>query len=132
MASPGLPSDDNGDHHGRKFVFHPHPNDELFFLHNITYKFYVLKKVPRSFPLRDSLAKIIRMHHECEGGKEKSVPRITDWHHDSCQVMIYGDHDGRVSIARQIGIYRWVGARCLSVAGPTVAQLEVFFSSDYL
>ena len=26
----------------------------------------------------------------------------------------------------------WVGAPCLSVAGPTVAQLEVFFSSDYL
>ena len=27
---------------------------------------------------------------------------------------------------------RWVGAWCLSVAGPTVAQLEVFFSSDSL
>ena len=26
---------------------------------------------------------------------------------------------------------RWVGARCLSVARPTVAELEVFFSSDY-
>ena len=26
----------------------------------------------------------------------------------------------------------WVGAWCLSVAGPTVAELEVFFSSDYL
>ena len=26
----------------------------------------------------------------------------------------------------------WVVAGCLSVAGPTVAQLEVFFSSDYL
>ena len=25
-----------------------------------------------------------------------------------------------------------VGARCLSLAGPTVAQLEVCFSSDYL
>ena len=30
------------------------------------------------------------------------------------------------------GFDRWVGAWCLSVAGPTVAQLEVFFSSDYL
>ena len=28
--------------------------------------------------------------------------------------------------------YRWVGAWCLSVVGPTVAQLGVFFSSDYL
>ena len=27
---------------------------------------------------------------------------------------------------------QWVGAWCLSVAGPTVAQLEVFFGSDYL
>ena len=27
---------------------------------------------------------------------------------------------------------RWIGAWCLSVAGPTMAQLEVFFSSDYL
>ena len=27
---------------------------------------------------------------------------------------------------------RWVGAWSLSVTGPTVAQLEVFFSSDYL
>ena len=27
---------------------------------------------------------------------------------------------------------RWVGAWCLSVAEPTVAQLEAFFSSDYL
>ena len=25
-----------------------------------------------------------------------------------------------------------VGARCLSLAGPTVAQFDVFFSSDYL
>ena len=30
------------------------------------------------------------------------------------------------------GFNRWVGAWCLSVAGPTVAQLEVFFGSDYL
>ena len=27
---------------------------------------------------------------------------------------------------------RWVGAWCLSVAGPTVAQLEAIFSADYL
>ena len=30
---------------------------------------------------------IIRILHECEGGIEKSVPRITDWHHEACQVM---------------------------------------------
>ena len=28
---------------------------------------------------------IIRIYHECEGGIEKSVPRITvGWHHEAC------------------------------------------------
>ena len=31
--------------------------------------------------------KIIRIYHECEGGIEKSVMRITVWHHQACQVM---------------------------------------------
>ena len=34
--------------------------------------------------------------------------------------------------ALTLSFNRWVGAWCLSVAVPTVAQLEVFFSSDYL
>ena len=34
--------------------------------------------------------------------------------------------------ALTLSFNRWIGAPCLSVAGPTVAQLEVFFSSDYL
>ena len=25
----------------------------------------------------------IRSHHECEGGIEKSILRITDWHHET-------------------------------------------------
>ena len=33
--------------------------------------------------------------------------------------------------ALTLSFNQWVGAWCLSVAGPTVAQLEVFFSSDY-
>ena len=28
----------------------------------------------------------IRIHYSCEGGIEKSVPRITDWHHAKCRV----------------------------------------------
>ena len=28
---------------------------------------------------------IIRIHHEREDGIEKSVPRITSWHHETCQ-----------------------------------------------
>ena len=35
--------------------------------------------------------KIIRIYHECEVGIEKSVPRITDWHHEACRVMTNGD-----------------------------------------
>ena len=26
----------------------------------------------------------IRIHHGCEGGIEKSVPMITDWHYKAC------------------------------------------------
>ena len=34
---------------------------------------------------------IIRICHECESGIEKSVLRITDWHHEACRVMTNGD-----------------------------------------
>ena len=27
------------------------------------------------------------LYQECEGGIEKSVPRITDWHHVACRLM---------------------------------------------
>ena len=33
----------------------------------------------------------ISIHHECEGGIEKSVPRITVWHHEACRVMTNDD-----------------------------------------
>ena len=36
----------------------------------------------------------IRIFHECEGGIEKSVAQITLWHHEACQVMTNGDHEG--------------------------------------
>ena len=39
---------------------------------------------------------IIRIHHECEGGIEKSVPRITDWHCEACRVMAIDDRKGRI------------------------------------
>ena len=38
----------------------------------------------------------IRNHHECEGGLEKSIPMITDWHHEACQVMTNGDPEGQI------------------------------------
>ena len=35
------------------------------------------------------------MHHECEDGIEKSVPRITVWHHKAWLVMANSDPDDR-------------------------------------
>ena len=40
--------------------------------------------------------KIIRIHHKCEGRIEKSVRRITGWHHEACRVMTNGDPEGRI------------------------------------
>ena len=33
----------------------------------------------------------IRIYHKCEGRIEKSVPRITVWHHEACRVMTNSD-----------------------------------------
>ena len=41
----------------------------------------------------------LRTHHECEGGIEKSVPRITDWHHEACRVMTNGDSEERIFLS---------------------------------
>ena len=36
----------------------------------------------------------IRIYHECDGGIEKSVLRITNWHHKACRVMTIGSSKG--------------------------------------
>ena len=36
----------------------------------------------------------IIIYHECESSIEKSVPRITVWHHEACRVMTNGDPKG--------------------------------------
>ena len=41
----------------------------------------------------------ISIYHECEGGIEKSVPRITDWHHEACRVMTNGNHEGQIFLS---------------------------------
>ena len=38
----------------------------------------------------------IRIYHECEGRTEKSVLRITIWHHEACRVMTNGDPEGHI------------------------------------
>ena len=42
---------------------------------------------------------IIGINHESEGRIEKSVPRITDWHHEACRVMTNGDPEGRIFLS---------------------------------
>ena len=45
------------------------------------------------------VCEIIRIHHEYQGGIEKSVPRITNWHHEACQVMTNGYREGRIFLS---------------------------------
>ena len=42
---------------------------------------------------------IIRIHHECDVGIGKSIPRITDWHHKACRVITNDDREGRIYIS---------------------------------
>ena len=51
---------------------------------------------------RDQLQKsadMKRIYHECEGRIEKSVPRISVWHHDACRLMANGDPEGRIFLS---------------------------------
>ena len=41
----------------------------------------------------------IRIYHECEGGIEKSIPRVAFWHHEACRVMTNGDPEGRIFLS---------------------------------
>ena len=38
----------------------------------------------------------IRLHHECEGGIEKSIHKINNWHHEACWVITRVDPKGRI------------------------------------
>ena len=56
------------------------------------------KKKPTSF-VQCTKLEIISIHHECQGGIEKSVPRITDWHHEAYRVMTIGDRERRIFLS---------------------------------
>ena len=53
---------------------------------------YVVSSGPKKPVHQYSLA---RDNKKCEDGIEKSVPRITDWHHDACQVTTISDQEER-------------------------------------
>ena len=47
-------------------------------------------------PVWDIKSEIIISNHEFEVGIEKSVLRITDWHHEACPVMTNGVCEGQI------------------------------------
>ena len=54
---------------------------------------------PLAFQDTSAYAIILGIHHECESFKEKSVLRITVWHHEACRVMTNGDSEGRICLS---------------------------------
>ena len=63
---------------------------------------------------------IIRIHHESEGGIEKSVQRITDWHHEACRVMTISDREGRIFLSHthmNNGFFFLLNTKCLIYIG---------------
>ena len=50
-------------------------------------------------PKAHGRANILRIYHEYEGRIEKSVRRITFWHHEVCQVMTNGDLEGWIFLS---------------------------------
>ena len=42
---------------------------------------------------------MLRIYHECEGRIEKSVPRMTVWHHAASPGMTNADHEGRIFLS---------------------------------
>ena len=55
--------------------------------------------VLNSFAIISPLGKSIRIYHECEGRIEKSILRITVWHHQACQVMTNDDLNGQIFLS---------------------------------
>ena len=41
----------------------------------------------------------LRIYHECDGGIEKYVPRITVCHYEACRVMINCDSEGPIFLS---------------------------------
>ena len=66
----------------------------LFFILHFIYRESYIK-----FKVITQSVRYIRIHHECEGRIEKSVPRIAVWHHEACRVMPNGDPEGRIFLS---------------------------------
>ena len=77
--------------------------DQWIFLCNnllILLNFLYWNQVIRQYVPSDSIfPQTIKIHHECEGRIEKSVPRFAIWHHEACRVMTNGDPQGRIFLS---------------------------------
>ena len=59
---------------------------------------YLLSESEQSNNVSVRQGKTIRIYHECEVGIEESV-KITDWHHEACQVMTNSDPEGGIFLS---------------------------------
>ena len=79
----------------------------------------------RSWPIplkMNKCSQIIRIYHECEGGLEKSVPKIAVSHYEACRVMTNSDPDGRIFLAHRIRI-----SNILSMDRKSILQLFAYW-----
>ena len=72
-----------------KGTYHPdHPLSEKYSSHNCSMQISIVQLLFVAEHASLSLTwsqtpRTISIYHECEGGLDKSVPRITDWHHEA-------------------------------------------------
>ena len=78
----------------KRFLSVPHTHDGFFLL--LIIHFHICFRILKLLVAIPEYAEIIRIHHECEGGIEKSVSRVTDWHHEACRVMTNVVREGRI------------------------------------
>ena len=62
----------------------------MFFTYYNSFPLYIF------FIIYDHLTNIVRIYHVCELWRDKSVLRITVWHHEACRVMTNGAPEGQI------------------------------------
>ena len=58
-----------------------------------------MRLVPNSYELAYIFNWNTRINHECEGRIDKSITRITDWHHKACRAITNGDPEGQIFLS---------------------------------
>ena len=55
--------------------------------------------MPTQTPMHNGSVNSIRILHKCESRIENSVSRITNWHHEACQMTTNIDHEGWIFLS---------------------------------